>query len=98
MARQVDYYFATYSPWSYLGQKLFNDIALKHKLKVVSAPESDALAKQDLEYGKDFTFELEVEVMPELRKSWLWVEPGNFQFSGTRSLRIMKTEFAMIGF
>lgn len=38
MARQVDYYFATYSPWSFLGQKLFNDIAVKHKLKVVYKP------------------------------------------------------------
>lgn len=37
----------------------------EHKLKVVSAPESEELAKQDLEYGKDFTFEIEVEVMPE---------------------------------
>lgn len=37
----------------------------EHKLKVVSAPESTELAKQDLQEGKDFTFELEVEVMPE---------------------------------
>ena len=35
------------------------------KLKVVSSPESTELAKQDLEHGKDFTFEVEVEVMPD---------------------------------
>lgn len=38
MARQVDYYFATYSPWSYLGHKLFIEIATRHKLKVVYRP------------------------------------------------------------
>jgi trigger factor len=35
------------------------------KLKVVSSPESAELAKQELADGKDFTFEVEVEVMPE---------------------------------
>jgi trigger factor len=37
----------------------------EQKLKVVSSPESAELAKQELEHGKDFTFEVEVEVMPD---------------------------------
>lgn len=38
MARRVDYFFATYSPWSYIGHKLFMEIATRHKLKVVYRP------------------------------------------------------------
>lgn len=36
-----------------------------HKLKVVGEPTSETLGKQELREGKAFSFELEVEVMPE---------------------------------
>ncbi len=38
MARQIDYYFSLNSPWSCLGHRLFNDLAIKHKLKVTYKP------------------------------------------------------------
>ena len=38
MARQVDYFFALYSPWSFLGHKLLTEIATRHKLRLVYRP------------------------------------------------------------
>jgi 2-hydroxychromene-2-carboxylate isomerase len=38
MARTIDYYFAVYSPWSFLGHGLFMDIASRRGLKVRFRP------------------------------------------------------------
>lgn len=38
MARQIDYYFSTQSPWAYIGHALFEDLAAKHQLKVNYKP------------------------------------------------------------
>ncbi len=38
MARQIDYYFALYSPWSYLGHKALLEIVVKNKARLVYKP------------------------------------------------------------
>lgn len=38
MARQIDYYFSTQSPWAYIGHALFEDLARAHQLKVNYKP------------------------------------------------------------
>ena len=38
MARQIDYYFSTQSPWAYIGHALFEDLAAAHQLKVNYKP------------------------------------------------------------
>ena len=38
MARQIDYYFSTQSPWAYIGHALFEDLAATHQLKVNYKP------------------------------------------------------------
>lgn len=38
MARQIDYYFSTQSPWAYIGHALFEDIAATHQLTVNYKP------------------------------------------------------------
>lgn len=38
MARQIDYYFAIYSPWSYLGHKALVEIAVRHKARINYKP------------------------------------------------------------
>jgi 2-hydroxychromene-2-carboxylate isomerase len=38
MARPIDYYFSTQSPWAYIGHALFEDLAAAHQLKVNYKP------------------------------------------------------------
>ncbi len=38
MARQIDYYFSTQSPWAYIGHALFDDVARSHGLKINYKP------------------------------------------------------------
>ncbi|TXJ16342.1 MAG: 2-hydroxychromene-2-carboxylate isomerase [Afipia sp.] len=38
MARQIDYYFSTQSPWAYIGHALFENLAASHQLKVTYKP------------------------------------------------------------
>ena len=38
MARQIDYYFSTQSPWAYIGHALFEDVAKANNLKVNYKP------------------------------------------------------------
>lgn len=38
MARQIDYYFSTQSPWAYIGHAPFEDVAKAHDLKVNYKP------------------------------------------------------------
>ena len=38
MPRQVDYYFSLQSPWAYIGNKLFRDVADSHGLTVNHKP------------------------------------------------------------
>ena len=38
MARQIDYYFSTQSPWAYIGHALFEDVAKANDLKVSYKP------------------------------------------------------------
>jgi len=38
MARQIDYYFSTQSPWTYIGHALFEDVAASHGLKINYKP------------------------------------------------------------
>jgi len=38
MARQIDYYFSTQSPWTYIGHALFEDVAASHGLKIHYKP------------------------------------------------------------
>ena len=38
MARHIDYYFSTQSPWAYIGHALFEDVAKANNLKVNYKP------------------------------------------------------------
>ncbi len=38
MARQIDYYFSLQSPWAYIGNKAFHDLAAQHALVVNYKP------------------------------------------------------------
>ena len=38
MARQIDYYFSTQSPWAYIGHAMFEDLARANDLKVNYRP------------------------------------------------------------
>lgn len=38
MARPIDYYFSTQSPWAYIGHALFQEIAAAHRLAVRYKP------------------------------------------------------------
>ena len=38
MARQIDYYFTTQSPWAYIGHALFEDVAKANSLKINYKP------------------------------------------------------------
>lgn len=38
MPRTIKYYFSMLSPWAYIGQAVFNEIAARHKAKVVYKP------------------------------------------------------------
>ena len=38
MARQIDYYFSTVSPWAYIGHALFEDVAKANNLKINYKP------------------------------------------------------------
>lgn len=38
MARQIDYYFSTQSPWAYIGHALFQQLAAAHRLAVRYKP------------------------------------------------------------
>ncbi len=38
MSRRIDYYFSLVSPWAYIGQRIFVDIARRHGASVVYRP------------------------------------------------------------
>lgn len=38
MARQIDYYFALYSPWSFLGHKALTEAATRNKARIIYKP------------------------------------------------------------
>ena len=67
MARQVDYFFALYSPWSYLGHKQLTEIATRHKVKLVYRP--TPLGEVFAETGG-----LPLAQRPESRQRYRWME------------------------
>lgn len=67
MARQVDYFFALYSPWSYLGHKQLTEIATRHKVKLVYRP--TPLIELFAETGG-----LPLAQRPESRQRYRWME------------------------
>lgn len=38
MSREIEYYFSLHSPWTYLGHRLFREIAAKHGCDIVYRP------------------------------------------------------------
>ncbi|HRK24172.1 MAG TPA: 2-hydroxychromene-2-carboxylate isomerase [Beijerinckiaceae bacterium] len=67
MARNIDYYFAIYSPWSYIGHKPFIEIATRHRLPITYKP--TPLLEVFAETGG-----VPLAQRPPARQSYRWVE------------------------
>lgn len=67
MARQIDYFFALYSPWSYLGHKLLTETVTRHKARLVYRP--TPLGEVFAETGG-----LPLAQRPESRQRYRWME------------------------
>lgn len=83
--RQIDYYFALYSPWSFLGHAMFMEIAQRHNLEVRYRPTNL------LEVFKE-TGGLPLAQRPVQRQRYRWMELQ--RWSDKRNIRFhLKPKF-----